>query len=165
LGLASGVLGPVAFVGAWALSGAASTGYSAVDDPISELAAVGATTRVGMTLGFLAFAVGVGLYALASRSPLAGMTAAASVAAALLPLGGSLGDGAHGAAALAAYVSLAAMPLVERRWRWVSVVTGGALAASVFVPSANGLLQRIGLTAGDGWIMASSVWLLRRGTD
>jgi hypothetical protein len=41
-----GVIGPVAFVGSWALAGATTAGYSPLDSAISELAAVDAPTRV-----------------------------------------------------------------------------------------------------------------------
>src|SRR5690606_7489394 len=54
-----GILGPVAFIAAWVLAGAATEGYSPRGEAISELAARGASTRVVMTAGFGAFALGV----------------------------------------------------------------------------------------------------------
>src|SRR6202011_5852755 len=48
-----GGIGPAAFVTAWATTGAATKGYSPIDDAISRLAAVGTTTRPFMTAGFV----------------------------------------------------------------------------------------------------------------
>ncbi len=49
------VAGPVAFVAAWAIAGAATADYSPVDDAISRLAAVDAPHRGLMTLGFATY--------------------------------------------------------------------------------------------------------------
>ena len=53
-----GVVGPVVFVVSWALAGATTSGYSNVDGAISDLAAVGASTQVAMTISFVVFGVG-----------------------------------------------------------------------------------------------------------
>src|SRR5688572_24486554 len=98
----AGVAGPVAFITAWASLGATRGGYAPVHDPISRLAEIGASTRPAMSLGFLAFAAGVGAYAPNLRGTYgvgaqraATVTAAASVGIAALPLGGVGGDHAH----------------------------------------------------------------------
>jgi hypothetical protein len=178
----AGIAGPFAFITAWSTLGATRAAYSPVHDPISRLAAVGASTRPAMTAGFLAFAAGVGIYASAPRDPAftaasrAGLvTAAASVGIAALPLGGPGGDQLHAAAAGVAYAALAAVPLLAarplaergaRRAAAASIATGvviaGALAASVIVHRRTGFAQRLGLTVGDVWIIASAFQTLRR---
>jgi hypothetical protein len=177
-----GIAGPAAFITTWATLGATRAGYSPVDDPISRLAAVGASTRPAMSAGFVAFAAGVGAYAPALRvafgpgpARAAAVTAAASLGVAALPLDASFGDHPHAVAAGLAYASLAATPLLAARVQrarghhraaWLSTATavavGGALVASTLVPRGVGLAQRTGLTVGDLWIMGSAALLLRR---
>src|SRR3954451_3356712 len=67
-----GVVGPVAFIVAWVAASAIAPAHSAMDDAISELAAVGADTRALMTTGFVVFALCVFAYAMALRSTLGG---------------------------------------------------------------------------------------------
>src|SRR4051812_28975626 len=101
-----GIVGPAAFVAAWASLGPRAPDYSPVHDPISRLAAVGAPTRVAMTAGFLAFSAGVlpaSTVLRRTHSPATGAAAAtaalATAAVALAPLGASFGDVPHAAAA------------------------------------------------------------------
>lgn len=176
-----GILGPAAFIGAWVVGSATETGYSPVDDAISRLAAMGASSRPLMTAGFLAFGVGVSTYGVGLRRALggpAGVTATATglatVAVAALPLERSVAvDRWHGAAAAIAYVTLAATPVLARRRLLerghrrlgatsgpVALATATALAASLTTPT--GLFQRIGLTTGHLWIMASASTMLGR---
>jgi hypothetical protein len=82
----------------------------------------------------------------------------------------------HGVFAGAAYAALAATPIVaasrlrsrgQRKLAQVSVATGvvcgAVLLASVVGPTGvHGLLQRVGLTLGDVWLMTSAATLLRR---
>lgn len=163
-----GILGPAAFITAWAVLGARREGYSPVDDPISRLAALGASTRPAMTAGLLGFAVGVGAFSTTlPRRPAiaAAVTAAASVGIALTPLDSSLGGAPHAVAAGTAYASLAALPIVGSRsavGRATGVLCGGLLLASIVAPGATGALQRAGLTVGDAWIVAAAVARLRR---
>lgn len=177
---AGGVAGPVAFIAAWSILGTGRPGYSPVEDPISRLAAVDASSRVPMTAGFVAFAVGVGLYAtaLGTRLPGGAAAAAATTAAATLgvasfPLGSALGDGPHAAAAGVAYTALAAMPLLGGRALMrdgkrsaalssvaIGLASGAALLASVMAPDRTGLLQRAGLTLGDVWIVATAASMM-----
>lgn len=176
----AGIAGPTAFIAAWSTLGSGWDGYSPVNDPISRLAALGAPTRPAMTAGLVVFAAGVGAYApvLRSRSPgaarAATITAAATLGIAALPLGGLGGDGPHATAAGLAYAALAATPLLagraalargDRRAAAVSIATGltvaAALTASIVWPHQTGLAQRLGLTIGDAWIIASAVTALR----
>lgn len=175
-----GVLGPTAFIAAWYVLGRRSGGYSPVDDPISRLAAVDADTRWAMTAGFVAFGTGVSIYAAELRAAMPGhaarsavTSAAATIGIAVTPLGSPLGGIAHAACAGVAYTALAATPilggrgLAEQGHRTAATAstlagaaTAGALLASVVSPTATGLLQRIGLTVGDAWIVASACHLL-----
>lgn len=75
LGAAGGVVGPVAFITAWAVLGSTQPYYSPIADPISRLAAIDAPTSVAMTGGFLAFAAGALLCARGLRVALPGPTA------------------------------------------------------------------------------------------
>ena len=73
-------MGPAAFVAAWAVSGATTDGYSPVHDAISDLAAVGAPTRVAMTAGFVVFGVGLIAFGFALRTALDGHAWVAALA-------------------------------------------------------------------------------------
>jgi hypothetical membrane protein len=115
-----GVVGVVGFVGAWAIAAQFVDGYSGVDDAISRLAAVDSPVRGWMTAGFVAFGVGVPLFAQALRTTLAGpawiaatVTGIATLGVACTPLGRY--DTAHFVFATIGYVSLAATPLLASR--------------------------------------------------
>ena len=176
-----GILGPFAFVAAWSIGGLAASHYSAIHDAISKLAEVGAPTRPWMTAGFVAFGIGLPLYAVALRASLPGrswMTAAATGLATLgvaaAPLGRShSGDVVHGIFAGVGYVTLAFTPLLAAaplRRAGRSTAANLAIAAGIVaaislaattVSDANGLFQRLGLTIGDAWIVATAAALLR----
>lgn len=176
-----GVVGPAAFIGAWAVLGTRLAGYSPVENPISRLAAVDAPTRAVMTGGFAAFAAGVGLYATEARKALspatalaAGATAVATLGVGALPLGSDLGDGPHAVAAGAAYTALALTPVAGalafgrrgqrglfRLSMGAGIATGALLAASASGTSFTGLFQRAGLTVGDVWIAATALGITR----
>jgi hypothetical membrane protein len=172
-----GVVGPVAFVGAWVLTGLATDGYSPVDDPISELAAVDAPYRWWMTAGFVIFTGGLVAYGCALRARRAGpawiaavVTGVATLGVAALPLDQSSAvDTAHGVAAGTGYIALGATALLSARvlarngaiaWARfgaaIGVVTLTALALTL-AGSANGFWQRLGLTTGDVWIVATAL--------
>ena len=165
-----GIVGVVGFVGAWAIAAQFVEGYSGIDDAISRLAAVDSPVRGWMTAGFVAFGVGVPLFALALRTTLAGsawiaatVTGIATLGVACTPLGRY--DTAHFVFATIGYVSLAATPLLASRTlrdrgevgaaRW-SVACGLAtallLTASV-IDTGHGLTQRLGLGITDVWIV------------
>jgi len=168
-----GMLGPVAFVLAWVLAGSATSGYSPVNDAISDLAATHAPERAAMTLGFVAFAAGVIPFGFALRAAQAGpawasavATAAFTLAVAVTPLGAPVRDVIHGTFASLGYVTLVAVPVLASRtlaaagrrgWvrysRATGVLSGSCLLASALGP-AHGLFQRVGLTVGDAWIVA-----------
>jgi hypothetical protein len=90
------------------------------------------------------------------------------------PLGvSSTTDYVHGVFATAAYAALVAMPLLtarplaaggRRRVASLSVAAGVAsglcLAGTVLGPSP-GLLQRIGLSLADTWVVGSAAWIAR----
>ena len=176
-----GIVGPVAFVAAWALLGRRTPHYSPIHDPISRLAAVGVPTRAAMTAGFLAFTAGVLPAASVlrrSHSAATGTAAAtaalATAAVGLAPLGASFGDAPHAVAAGTAYAALALTPFFGGRAQWragdraaaarsfvLAALTGGCLAVSATSPPTVGAWQRIGLLAGDVWI-ASACYRLAR---
>jgi hypothetical membrane protein len=175
-----GIAGPVAFVSAWVVGGTSRPGYSPVNDAISRLAAVGASTRPLMTAGFVGFGIGVPLYGLALRASVPGPAWTSAVATGLATLGvaafpldvSATQDLIHGGFATFGYATLAATPLLaarplaasgHRRAAMASVVIGLAsgvcLAATAFGRS-HGLYQRVGLTLGDTWLVASAAWML-----
>ena len=167
------MLGPVAFVAAWALLGATAERYDPTRQAISRLAALGAATRPAMTAALVVLGAGMVLYGLAVRPdrwwPLPVVNGMATFSVAALPLEGGY-DTAHGVAAAVGYVTLAAIPLAlsPPAARRLSVVVGLACAAcllaSVLV-ARDGLFQRLGLTIGHVWIVVSALGLLRYPTS
>ena len=171
-----GVIGPIGFVSAWTIGGiVTSRRYSPVEDTISQLAAIGAPTRTLMTAGMVAFGVAVPAYGLALRRALPGRAWVAAAATGIATLGvaatpldrSPLLDNLHLAAAGAGYITLAAVPLLARKaliaeghgrlaafGTAMSAVSAAALPISIVV-SQSGLFQRIGLTAGDVFLIAS----------
>ncbi|HEY1738307.1 MAG TPA: DUF998 domain-containing protein [Acidimicrobiia bacterium] len=169
------MIGPAAFIGAWAIGGATTSGYSAFTDAISDLAAIHAPTQVLMTTGFVVDGLGLIAFGLALRDALEGRawiaavaTGACTLAVAATPLGGWSGDAVHatfaglGYAALVALPWLAVAPLTRRhRTRWAqtsrltAIVSAACLLASTLGP-LHGTFQRLGLTIGDAWIMAAA---------
>ena len=176
------MVGPLAFVGAWAVGGAVAEGYSPQEDAISELAAVGATTRTLMTAGFVLFGAGTALFSVALRQAFGRPAAVAAVAAgcctiavAAVPLDTGH-DGLHGVFAGAGYAVLVAVPACAA-WSpgrrlpvaglaaaTTAVAAGACLLASVVIAGPDGLLQRVGLTLVDAWIAVTALRLWRRRT-
>lgn len=171
-----GVIGPAAFVAAWAIGGTViSRNYSPVHDTISQRAAVGAPTRAVMTGGMIVFGLAVPADAIALRQALPGRawlaavaTGVSTLAVAVLPLDRSdLVDALHLGAAATGYVTLAAVPLLARRQLVdaghsrlatlgisMSMISVVALPISLVVEQ-TGLFQRLGLTASDVFLAAS----------
>ena len=111
-----------------ALAGAIAAHYSVVDDAISDLAAVDASTRVVMTVGFVVFGSGVVAFGLALREVLEGrawiaavVTGGCTIGVAATPLGGWSGDAVH-ASATAAIAAVLMMRLI--RPSWTTTATG-----------------------------------------
>ena len=166
------MIGPAAFVGAWAALGTRLPGYDPTQDAISRLAADGAPDQAWMTAGFVAFGIGVPLFALALREVDDGpawMTAVATGIATLgvaaFPLDGWAGDTPHNVAAGLGYVTLAATPLLARPGRGVlaSRLLGAASLACLALTTVDdhsGLFQRLGLTLGDLWLVTAAVAIL-----
>lgn len=171
--LASGAIwGPGLFIAAWIAGGFLLGGYSPVEQHISDLAEVGTPTQVLMTLGFVAFGVGVGIAAWPLRRVIGKPAALALLANAVLmigialtPTGGSADiDFVHAMLALLLYVSIAVVAplaaIVLRRrsivLALVSLAVGLATLAFLSASlgeSRSGLLQRLGLTATDLWLI------------
>jgi len=180
-----GVVGPVTFAGTWLVAGIVKTGYSPLHDPISDLAGVHASTRPVMTTAFVVFAGGMCSYAWAMRSTRLGLVSTAAAISGLATLGvaafplhhSATVDSVHGVFAGTGYVTLAATALGSaavltrlecRTWARVAAVTGAVSATSLaltLLGSFGGLFQRLGLTAGDVWIVASAVACSRGAPD
>ena len=158
---------------AWATLGTRIPGYDPTHDAISRLAADGAPDQAWMTAGFVAFGLGVPLFALALREVDDGpawMTAAATGIATLgvaaFPLDGWAGDTPHNIAAGLGYVTLAATPLLARPGQAVlasRLVGAASLACLALTPldAHSGFFQRLGLTLGDIWLVAAAIAILR----
>jgi hypothetical membrane protein len=179
---AAGVIGPCAFIADWAILGARAKDYSPVSDAISELARMHATTRPAMTAGFLIFGAALPTYAIALRRSLPGhawkfaaANGVATLGVATFSLGTPTSGDIHGAFAGVAYATLAATPIaasfvlrrggdktLARTSMGTGLVCAAALIASVAGPThVHGLLQRIGLTIGDAWIIVSAIAMIR----
>lgn len=177
-----GLVGPAAFVGAWTAAGLRTHDYSPFTDAISDLAAIGASTRTLMTAGFIVDGIGLTAFGLSLRTMVEGrawipavVTGVATLGVAAAPLGGGLGDGTHAALAGLAYVAIAAAPLLaagplRRRgrsgWSRTSVAAGAMSAAGLLTSTAgpaHGFWQRLGLTVGDAWIVGISALILAGG--
>jgi hypothetical membrane protein len=176
-----GVVGPIAFAGSWSVLGAITDGYSPIHDPISDLAAAGASTRAAMTAGFVVFSAGMGFYAWALRAALPGAawttaaaTAAATLGVAAFPLHHSSRiDAVHGVFAGIGYATLAATALLSgvqfarcgmHRWARFAFAAGAVSATSLaltLVGEYGGFFQRVGLTAGDAFVVASGIAIYR----
>jgi hypothetical membrane protein len=165
-------------VGGWLLAGSRAEGYSPLHDHISELARVGAPTRVLMTAGFVGFGLLAPVWArtlgrsLGSDAVRTSVTAAGvtTLGVAALPLGATFGDGPHAVAAALGYASMAATPLLASRRlsgraRAASAATGlvsSALLLGTTLGRAPGALQRTGLGVVDAWFVVMAVRELRR---
>ena len=183
---AAGIVGPCVFIADWAILGSRAKNYSPVSDAISELARMHAPTRPAMTAGFLVFGAALPTYAVALRRALPGQAwkfaaanGIATLGVAAFSLGTPTSGDIHGGFAGLAYASLAATPIAasvalrhgnNKALARTSIATGllcaAALVASVAGPEhIHGLLQRIGLTIGDAWIIASAIGMMRDQTE
>jgi hypothetical protein len=167
-------------VGAWAIGGAVTTAaYSPLHDAISNLARVGAPTRVAMTLGFLVFGLGLVAFGFALQEAMTGptwlaavATGACTIAVAATPLGGWAGDTVHGGFATLGYITIVALPASAAGpirhsgrpgWARLSVLVAAVSAASLALSAlgpAHGFWQRLGLTLGDAWIVGTAISLI-----
>ena len=168
------IVGPIAFISSWIVSGAITPGYSPIRDHISDLAAVDAPTRPLMSIGFAVFTVAIASAAGPLRrligtpgSVALGVNAVVSGAIALAPLGASPdGDRLHQVVAGGGYLALAALapvaaPALAKRHPTLakaSVGVGAAslvfLAVSLLAKDQSGFWQRAGITVTDAWLIA-----------
>jgi len=180
-----GIAGPVAFVGGWLVNGLRTDGYDPLRDAISQLARVGAPTRLSMSACFVVFGVLVPLWAptvareLATPAlrPVVTVAGLATVAVAALPLTrepGGTQDLLHALTAGTGYVAMALTPLLaagglRRLGRpgaaglsaAVGVVSAVSLVLTV-VTDTSGLFQRLGLGVVDAWHVVIASWVLGR---
>lgn len=171
------ILGPAAFISAWAIGGAGTPGYSAVSDAISRLAAVGAETKTLMDSGLLTYAIAVPIAAFGLRKTIGTASAVAlglnglltfGVLAAPLDRSDSV-DQVHAVFAGSAYLALTAAILLSAgklkpRWLRRATLVAGAITAVALGATAltewSGFFQRLGLTTGDAWMITLSVMVL-----
>jgi hypothetical protein len=177
------VIGPIVFVVSWAVAGASTSGYSAVDGAISDLAAAGASTQAAVTVSFVVFGIGVIAFGFALRAVLTGrawiaaaVTGACTIGVAATPLHGWSGDEVHGAFAVLGYTAIVALPLLaaaplaatgRRGWARASAavaVTSAVCLVATASGTAHGLWQRLGLTVADAWIVVTASYLVARPT-
>ncbi len=174
------IVGPLAFITSWAVSGGVTKGYSPIRDHISDLAAVDAPTRPLMNVGFAAFTVAIAAAAWPLRRVIGkpasiglGINAALSAGIALAPLGVSpKGDRLHQAIAAAGYLALAALgpsaapalatphPTLAKASVGVGLVSLACLVASHVSEEQSGFWQRAGITATDAWLIAIGILAL-----
>ena len=168
------IVGPLAFITSWLVSGAITPGYSPIRDHISDLAAVDAPTRPLMSLGFAVFTVALASAAGPLRRVIGtpgsialGVNAVVSGAIALAPLGVSAdGDRLHQVVAGGGYLALAALapvaaPALAKRHPTLAKVSVGVgatslvfLAISLVAKDQSGFWQRAGITVTDAWLIA-----------
>ena len=178
-----GVVGPVAFVVSWAVAGATTPGYSSVDDAISDLAAVGASTRVAMTSAFVVFGLGLIAFGLALRETLDGpawiaavVTGVCTLGVAATPLDGWSGDEVHARVRRSRLhgdrrrsrrsPAPSSLRSGRRHWARVSVLMAGVSAACLVASSFgedHGFWQRLGLGVADAWIVVTAAYHRQHG--
>ena len=176
-----GVVGPAAFIASWGVLGATRADYEPTRRYISDLAAIGASTRPWMTGGLVAFGLGLSLYGVAARAyghrsigAFGVLTGVSSLGVAAFPLGTSSAHG-HVAAAAVGYATLVAIPITgavlharSRRYGWAAVSAALAVASTTALVvstkgagSYPGLFQRAGLTLSDVWVASHAIALWR----
>lgn len=176
--LATGAIwGPGLFILAWVVGGFVVVGYSPIEDHISALAAVNASSRFVMNLGFAAYVLGVGSASWPLRMVIGNGASVALFLNALLVLGvlltpdglSSTADFLHGGFAFLIYLTLALVgPLAALSFRrnglveWAigSLLVGVVTSLSLWFSLAeanSGLFQRIGLTTTDLWLMVVGI--------
>jgi hypothetical membrane protein len=164
----------LSFVGAWLVAGARTPGYSPVREHISDLAAVGASTRPLMTAGMVGFGVLAPLFATTFEDRRVRLSLAVAglgtLGVAAAPLGASFGDGPHVAAAAVSYVAMALTPalgarsLGAPRTSYLLTALAGLLLAASTTGEHAGLLQRAGLGVTDAWMVVQALRRTRRAT-
>ncbi len=164
------VVGPLVFISTWLIAGVLRDGYDPVNQAISELADLEAPNRWIVTTGMCVFGIGCLLFSTRLSGPAQISLAIAGVSAlavAAFPcsggcpgaVSGNFTDKAHVVAATIQYVSLALTPLLLGRtpFNIAAFAIGGlALAMQGAGIGPNGMMQRIGLTVLDIWLMATA---------
>jgi hypothetical membrane protein len=173
--------GPAAaayFIATWIVAGLLREGYDPVENAISRLAEQGAPNRWIVTSGMAVFGVGALLFAPLLRrhaalaisiAGLASLGVAAFPCSAGCPRDGTTIDLVHAGFAALFYISFTATPVLQSRTPYalaISIVAAVSLSLHG-LSIANGLMQRIGVTTLDLWLIYTGVtgrgWL--RGED
>jgi len=185
-GAACGLVGPAVFIVGWAGLGAGTAGYSALRQPISDLARIGAPHRLAMTAALFVYGLCMlGFAPVAARAPgprllgpVVGLIGIAALGVAAFPLTevpGSDGDAGHALFAVTRYLAATAAPLLggaalwargARGWAGASFAAAAVAATALTLtvaPGDPGLAQRVGLSAADLWLMAMAARALGAG--
>ena len=175
----AGIAGPVVFILSWVVAGAMRAGYDPVTDSISELAALDTSNRLIVTFGMIAFGLSAVLFGMGMRRRLGRRAGAALLIAGVSSLGvaafpcsagcpgaeTSATDTGHLIAAAIHYASFTAVPFLAARgdgafviWaRWLAGFAALALLSQAAGIGPNGLLQRVGLTLNDAWMVGMAI--------
>lgn len=173
-GASMAIAGVLSFMAAWIVLGAIRKGYNPLEDAISQLAELGAPRREWMTGGIVAFGLGAISFApnLGGRASIALATAgvgsfgvAAFPCTAGCPGAGEVTDTGHAVAAGIHYIAFVATPFLASRKRSAiaaSAIAAVALGMHVGGIGPNGLMQRIGLTTLDVWLVGAALSYLKK---
>jgi hypothetical protein len=180
-----GILGPVVYVGTWAVLGALREGYDPVRQAISELGEVGAATQPAMSGAFIAFGLAALPFALALRRTLPGNARPVAVAAAICGLatfgaaflpctatcpgpGTTFTDTGHSVVAIVGYLALMATPLLAGRlllahgprWRTFALwsLAAGGLGSAMMLAWALGWFGAAGGAGQRAFNTLADVW-------
>lgn len=185
LGRFLGALGPITFVVSWTVAGGVRTGYEPLDEPISRLFELGAPNRWMVIAGVVTYALGAIAFAgflwgrgVRAGAVFMGLAGAAALGIVAFPCSpgcpgpGLATDDGHVLAAGTNYASFALAALsttVTFRRRHeaatgylalslsLALVGAAGLAAQAVGAPHDGLLQRVGLTSLDVWMVATAL--------
>ncbi len=162
------------FVTSWIVAGALRRGYDPLEQAISRLAELDADHRWIVTTGMIAFGIGATVFAPALRpaarvtllvAGIASFGVAAFPCSSGCPAGGAVTDLGHAVAAGLLYIAFALTPVLQSRAPLdlaATVIGGMTLVSHVGGIGPSGLMQRIGLTTLDAWMVLTAVRLLVR---
>lgn len=179
----AGVLGPWAFIASWIVAGTMTEGYDPVSHAVSRLAALDVHHRWIVTSGMTIFGLSAVVFGARMRTRLgrragtmlvlAGIT---SLGVAAFPcsegcpgMGASFTDTGHIIMAALHYATFTAVPFVAARSegsfvlpaRWLAAVAAASLLAQAAGVGPNGLMQRLGLTLNDIWMIGMAFAAMR----
>ena len=179
----AGIVGPAFFIASWIASGLLRDGYDPVSQSISELAAIDTPDRWIVTSGMIVFGLSAIVFGGRMRHQLGRRAGAAMAIAGFASLGvaafpcssgcpgaeSSGTDMGHLVMAAIHYVAFTSVPFLAARGDGSFVIAArslAALAAVALIAQAagigpNGLMQRLGLTLNDVWMIGMALVAMR----